>query len=1600
MANGDDCDDDDGGDVHLEAPAEPSLFGEHDGSGADDGGENLFRQIEMAYAEELGAGKRPGGGGGGRLTHRGRRLSEPSSQSAPVTERRAVKPSTRHSVPLGKPSNRSEAAELASALNSRLEGSRSFRSEMEVYAQVFKEVSEQVAVHCAERGVVMERLRHFYTRSTDVTRRAAEKGLRAEMAALRAGYEEQVRALKEENEHLRSRQVGDDNERVVMDFFRELEPRKRQRVLGVLYAEAGKLLMRQEGGDELQTASEQAATLNHLLLQHTAEMRNEVLTSLMAIGTLPVQVGLLRRLLYAVPMAEQIRIAMDVLGPEQHTRIMLGIVESIAMPSAKATLLLEALHAMPPEPMAETLAHVVHGLGAKEQQEYMRLALEMMGNDEAAGLLAAVLSTLPNAPAMRAVTQWARGTQASGGTETVRSLLSALVSLVDDEQKKGAITQLCAGLAPDVRRATLAAALSNACDADDLRAIIPSALHADTHNTILTSPEVHAAIGESLSRMGAAGTACVARIYSGLGVDGRCGVLSELAGLDRFSAEECKVMLEYLVSVCGFSVRKFAESWSRGHGVPTGKVVKRKARKEQALELIELDQLSRLLADLIAKNAREDISNDRQGKPRPGLNVFMREYLFRQYAFKRVAEKVDRDLRHTVSQLAATSPAGSRMAMISCILGTPDKFPWAEAKSDFYLSFLVRALAIDAVAAKAPLGAAAGELTLSKREEAGPPNARNVLSKERAMVRLVAVEAALEHFVRSDELRAELLEAVSGEATDRVADEAVAHGSARAGEKMVDLDDCVMRHVMERWQASSERRTKALEARLEACFEEIDENGNGTLEYGEFRVLAARASPRIEQDEVLTMFDQGIRLSSEVTGEEMDAITREAFVEIAVEFGLVTFSEPDFRSPSELTTRPAPRADASPDLKRARAGSPGGPPSKGPALPVWSRRRSFVPSSNAPDADGSMKSNAEPKDSRVQGIIEASCGRCFLFRHLFSSASRALVDEVVGLFEIQTYEAGEVIIKQGSRGDFFYVVESGELDVLVDGLEVSTYAASEADNQHPCFGELALMYAKPRAASVVGRVAGTLWRLGRAGFRLAQTLPTSGGHSGQDLTRVLSKVDVFSSLRFDQLQALRDALIESTHAEGDDVFRQGDVGDAFYVVVRGQASVLKADGAGEREMMVLDESTYFGERALLHDEPRAATVRASGGAPLVVASITRPDFEKILGPLETLIEADRVRREAAQAAQQRQLEVFGLADATRASFALAEIVSPLPCGGLYTCRHVDADKAEGKAGDKAEKLYTLRQEVKAALVEKGERERLHRELALLSGLADTASRISSLPTLLRAFETIGGAISGSGSVYLLFGERAACELSALLDDGPLPEPSARFVGACIAQALGVLHADAQLLYRNVSIDSLHVLENGYVCLMDLHLAKRNDGGCRTLCGSVGSFSPEMVRGEPQTAAVDWWALGALLYELLMGELPWGSDGEEDTVYLDRISSHTAGGILMGEAASPHCQQLINGLLHPEADKRLGAPAVGGPDAEPGASGGFTQVKEDAWFSEIKWALLAEGELPSPLLSAAQELQAARASSAPPEELPEPPLETNEAWLDAVTHSTG
>lgn len=95
--------------------------------------------------------------------------------------------------------------------------------------------------------------------------------------------------------------------------------------------------------------------------------------------------------------------------------------------------------------------------------------------------------------------------------------------------------------------------------------------------------------------------------------------------------------------------------------------------------------------------------------------------------------------------------------------------------------------------------------------------------------------------------------------------------------------------------------------------------------------------------------------------------------------------------------------------------------------------------------------------------------------------------------ESHPVSSGDEVIKQGEVGEYFYVIESGEFAVIVNGSEVNTY------QQQGSFGELALVYSRPRAATVLSRSDGMLWKLSRAAFRQVSS-------SFSQLTINLSKV--------------------------------------------------------------------------------------------------------------------------------------------------------------------------------------------------------------------------------------------------------------------------------------------------------------------------------------------------------------------------------------------------------------------------------------------------------------------------------------------------------------
>ena len=85
----------------------------------------------------------------------------------------------------------------------------------------------------------------------------------------------------------------------------------------------------------------------------------------------------------------------------------------------------------------------------------------------------------------------------------------------------------------------------------------------------------------------------------------------------------------------------------------------------------------------------------------------------------------------------------------------------------------------------------------------------------------------------------------------------------------------------------------------------------------------------------------------------------------------------------------------------------------------------------------------------------------FLFQHLNETQSKQVYD----VMKKQEIKAGDTVIRQGDEGDWFYVVDEGQYAVSIDqgGQSVEILKYTTAGGNNPCFGELALMYSKPRA---------------------------------------------------------------------------------------------------------------------------------------------------------------------------------------------------------------------------------------------------------------------------------------------------------------------------------------------------------------------------------------------------------------------------------------------------------------------------------------------------------------------------------------------------------
>lgn len=221
-----------------------------------------------------------------------------------------------------------------------------------------------------------------------------------------------------------------------------------------------------------------------------------------------------------------------------------------------------------------------------------------------------------------------------------------------------------------------------------------------------------------------------------------------------------------------------------------------------------------------------------------------------------------------------------------------------------------------------------------------------------------------------------------------------------------------------------------------------------------------------------------------------------------------------------------------------------------------------------------------------------------------------LMREVIGAMFERKVAPGEHVIRQGDDGDNFYVIESGIFDVIIRRESGQSQKVLQFDGRGS-FGELALMYNMPRAASVVAVTDGTLWAMDRMSFR--RIVLHNAFRKRKMYERLLESVPMLQSLDSYERMTLADALVSRSYEDGECIIREGDgQADGMFFVEWGDVRVTICDQGEEKVVSRATNGMYFGEMALLEDTERSASVYAIGK--VKVAFLEKECFERLLGP--------------------------------------------------------------------------------------------------------------------------------------------------------------------------------------------------------------------------------------------------------------------------------------------------------------------------------------------------------------------------------------------------
>ena len=400
----------------------------------------------------------------------------------------------------------------------------------------------------------------------------------------------------------------------------------------------------------------------------------------------------------------------------------------------------------------------------------------------------------------------------------------------------------------------------------------------------------------------------------------------------------------------------------------------------------------------------------------------------------------------------------------------------------------------------------------------------------------------------------------------------------------------------------------------------------------------------------------------------------------------------------------------------------------------------------------------------------------------------------------------------------------------------------------------------------------------------------------------LSKIVLFRSFSELKLIKLMELINVEKYKKGTKIIIEGEIGDKFYIVKKGQVEVY------QRTIYIrtLNPMEYFGERALLMNEVRSATVIAKEDVELY--SLDKESFQSNLSNMmENYLHISLYLHDETVSLE----DLLFIKELGKGNYGLVSLVMNKRTKFPY------AIKAISKSRIKLEKMESNIQLEKNILLK------------------------IDHPFIVKLVKCL----EDKKNIYFLMEYLKGKELFDVIRDiGLLNKEQTNFFIASMLIAIDYLHS-RKIIYRDIKPENIVVTRNGYIKLIDFGTAKEVDSRTKTIIGTPHYMAPETIMGGGYSFPVDFWSISICMYEFVCGCVPFGDKSEDPMeIYFSIINNFLD--FPSDINIDKEFKHLMKKLLDKNPVYRLT---------------NFYSIKAQPWFKDFKWDELINFNLKAPYL---------------------------------------